>query len=107
VGGIINWGTDDATVNPWGASISAYDASNDLLDEVALSDSGVNLLSANTFYAFLDNTPDISRFVLTDGFIGLRDLTVVTPLPPALLLFASGLGTMGWLARRKALLPSA
>jgi hypothetical protein len=71
VGGIINWGTNDITVGPWGASISVYDASNNLLEEATLSNSGTNLLPPDSFYGFLENSPSISRFVLTDGFIGL------------------------------------
>jgi hypothetical protein len=48
----------------------------------------------NLFGPGLQTTPLISKFVLTDGFIGLRDLTVTSPsavpLPAALPLFVGG-----------------
>jgi hypothetical protein len=61
VGGTINWGTNDVTVGPWGASISVYDASNNLIEEATLSNSGTNLLPPDSFYGFLENSPNISR----------------------------------------------
>jgi hypothetical protein len=51
----------------------------------------------------LDDTADIKTFVLSDGFIGIRDLTVVTavPLPTALPLFASGIAALSWIRGRR------
>jgi hypothetical protein len=68
------------------------------------------------FYGFLDTTADIKTFVLTDGYIALRQLTVAAPIPeppapipepPTFPVFAFGLGIVGlltWGRRRKSLI---
>jgi hypothetical protein len=111
VGGILNWAVH-GVLNYGSPSISVYDSSHTLIESLLLSSNNLNLVAPNSFYGFQESTANISYFVLTDGYIGLRDLTVgqavaTTPLPAALPLFATGLGALGllgWLRKRKAAL---
>jgi len=71
-GGEINWVPTNAPV-----TISAYDSANTLLDTLTLAAGGANLQSPDAFYGFIEGSPDIAKFVLTDGYVGIRNVEAI------------------------------
>ncbi len=68
-----------------------------------LADNSGNLVAPDTFYAIFRPAGDISKFVLTAGFIGIADIMVssVIPEPATWALLISGFGLVGLAARRR------
>jgi hypothetical protein len=97
-GGRINWFGDDVPV-----TIAAYDAADNLLETYALADSSGNLVAPDTFYGIYRPEGDISKFVMTAGYIGIADIQVggVIPEPATWALLVSGFGLVGHAARRR------
>ncbi|HEY1926686.1 MAG TPA: PEP-CTERM sorting domain-containing protein [Caulobacteraceae bacterium] len=94
-GGEINWIPNEKPV-----TIAAYDSSGNLLDSLTLSAGDANLETPDGFYGFIEGSPDIKSFVMTDGFIGIENieaigLPTVAPEPAAWALSLVGLGLLG------------
>lgn len=66
----LNWAPGYANGQP--IFISIYNAANELLETFQLSDGADNLLDTG-FYGFSRDNADISRIVMTNGYIGARN----------------------------------
>ena len=104
VGGFINYvPTVDAGGTP--TVIAAFDSSNNLIESAVLNFSTGGGNNTGFFFGFLESTPNISYFTLTDNYIGITDLTTsdpsAVPEPATMLLLGSGLLGMGIYARRR------
>jgi hypothetical protein len=106
IGAVLNWVPTGAPV-----TIAAYDASDQLLDSLTLSQGGANLVAPDAFYGFQERSSEISSFVLTDGYvaaIGGLDVGAVNisavPEPASWAMMLVGFGGLGVslrLARRR------
>jgi hypothetical protein len=96
---------DTYTANGFGLTMSAYDVSDSLLGSVT---AGPYTLGVGQFLS-LSGIGTISYIIWessnpTFAGVSIDNLTFeasVVPVPPALPLFAGGLGLLGWLSRRK------
>jgi hypothetical protein len=99
-GGEIDWAPSSTPV-----TIAAYNSAGQLVDTLTLASGMSNLQTPDAFYGFEDNTADIKSFVLTDGFIGIRNIEIAGVPEPAswamLLLGLGGLGAAMRLTRRR------
>jgi hypothetical protein len=101
VGAMLNWVPNKAPV-----TISVYSGTT-LLESLTLSENGNNLVTPDSFYGFKESNPEITSFVLTDGYVGaIGGLYIDAPAPePAtwsLMLFGlAGLGAALRVSRRK------
>lgn len=96
VGGFLNYVPGSSTPT----TIAVYDSSMSLIDSFTLSfiTNGGN--DTGAFYGFQETTP-ISYFTLTDNFIGITNLTIVSPEPSSFLLIGSGLVAVIGYGRRR------
>jgi len=101
VGGFINYAPGQGN-----ASLSVFNGAN-LIETFNLSFLTGGGTNTGQFIGFLESSSIITSFVLTGGFVGLAGLQYQpdnvsqTPLPATLPLFASGLGLLGLLRRRR------
>jgi len=99
VGGFLNY-------NPGGSTpttIAVYDSSDKLIEfrNLTFTTSGAD--NTGMFFGFQESSPIISSFTLTDNFVGITNLTIVSsiPEPASFLLLGSGLvGMVGYRRRR-------
>jgi PEP-CTERM motif len=104
VGAVLNWYPDAGDT----AYISAYDASNNLLDTYTVLSTGTNVGTPNSFYGFWESTADIAKFTMTDGYIaaigGIYSSAVPEPSTWAMMgLGFAGLAFAGYRSRRTAI----
>lgn len=105
VGGFINYAQYRG--QPYGSnpSIAIYDSANQLLESTVLNFSTDGSNNSGFFYGF--ENASIASFTLSNAYIGLADLTIregapsAVPLPAGLPLMLSGLGVLGFTARRR------
>jgi hypothetical protein len=90
IGAVLNWVTSQAPV-----TIAAYNSDGGLLDTLTLSANGVNLETPDRFYGFAEDTADISKFVLTDGYVAAIGGLNGVPEPAAWALMLVGFAGLG------------
>jgi len=100
VGGYLNYLPGGSTPT----TIAVYDVDGGLLEDLSLTfltDPSVD--NPNVFYGFREASPIIGSFALTDNYIGISDLTIVSPVPePAsIVLFGPGLCVLGFASLRR------
>lgn len=104
VGGFLNYVPGGST----STTIAVYDALDTLIESYTLTFSTGGFTNSGEFHGFQEATANISYFKLTDNYIGLTDLTVLTseqppsaPEPISALLVGAGLLGIGALRHRK------
>jgi len=103
VGGIIDWaklGSDYQN-----SSMSIYNSNGDLLETLILMSNATNQVTPDSFYGFSRGQADIHSFVLSNGFVGLRNLTTLgssaVPEPGTWAMMLLGFGAIGMSVRRR------
>jgi hypothetical protein len=96
VGGFIDYAPDSLAT-----TIAAYDAHGALIESDELTFSTGGAMNSGQFLGFQESAPIISQFVLTNGYVGLTDLTVPAPEPGTLFSAAAGVVLLAGLIRRK------
>jgi PEP-CTERM motif len=94
VGGFLNYVPGDSTPT----TIAVYNSSDTLIESYNLAFLTGGSTNTGVFYGFLESTPDISFFTMTDNYIGLTNLTVLTstvPEPATMALLGTGLIALG------------
>jgi hypothetical protein len=107
IGGVMNYDPDftygDPLALPLPLNIAAYDAGGALLEDYELPVVTPDGFNDGVFYGILRDAPEIARFVISGPYAVIDDLTFTTPVPEpstcALLL--TGLGLLGFSARRR------
>ena len=113
VGGFVNYTPGGSTPTV----LAVYDSSNQLIESYSLNFNfhfpvplpddltpgpsvGGN---QGVFVGFLETTPSISRFTLTDNYVAVTDLTVdgIVPEPATASLVGLGLLAASWIGRRR------
>lgn len=95
VGGFIDYAPDSLAT-----TIAAYDAHGVLIESDELTFSTGGAMNSGQFLGFQESAPIISQFVLTNGYVGLTDLTVPAPEPGTLFPAAAALVALAGLLRR-------
>ncbi len=101
VGGFLNYvpGSENPT------TIAVYDSSMTLIESYNLTFLTSGGTDTGMFLGFQESSPIISYFTLTDNYVGLVNLTIMSvPEPGGLTLLGLGfvgVGGLGWLKTRK------
>ena len=102
VGGFLNYVPGGLTPT----TIAVYDSAHTLIESFGLTFLTGGGTNTGAFYGFLEASPIISYFTLTDNYVGITDLTVqasvsAIPEPNSLLLLGSGALVLIGALRRK------
>lgn len=83
-------------------SMTAFDASNGVIESMLLSDGMTNLATPATFMGFQENAPIISKIVFSNGAIAIRDISISSGIPEAStwLMTIIGFAGLGFMAGR-------
>lgn len=98
-GGFLNWAPGYGN-----ASIAAYDSSLNLIESTTINFSTNGQQNSGEFHGFLESSAIISRFTLSNAYIGGADFIVTSesvPEPATLAIMALGLLGLGATRRRK------
>jgi hypothetical protein len=103
IGGLLNYVPGGSTPT----TIAVYDSNHGLIESYDLNFSTGGADDSGFFYAFLESSPIISYFTLTDNYVGIADLTTQAspslaevPEPSMTLLLGAGIGLIGLFSRR-------
>jgi PEP-CTERM motif len=100
VGGFLNYYPDGITTP---TTIAVYDAQGTLIESYDLTFATDGSDDSGAFYGFLESSPIIKSFTLTDNYLAIANLTTATatPEPSSLLLIGAGLlGVVGYGRKR-------
>ena len=107
VGGLLNYGPLAYPYPEYQASIAVYDSQNSLIESYVLNFSTGGIDNTGFFFGFLEDSPIISYFTLTDLHIGITNLTIANngpapvPEPSTLLLVGFGMTCLVGYARKR------
>ena len=101
VGGFLNYVPGGSTPT----IIQALDSLGNVIESYNLTFLTGGANDTGAFYGFLEGSPIIKSFTLTDNYVGITNLTVLgtssIPEPGNLALIGSGIALLGGLLRRK------
>jgi len=87
VGGFLNYTPGGSTPT----TIAVYDSSGNLIESDNLTFLTGGGKNTGQFLGFLESTPEIASFTLTDNFIGITNLTIAPVPEPAMFFPLAGL----------------
>ncbi len=99
VGAFLNWVPDNGDL----VFVSAFDAGNNILEQLLLNDTDGNVVTPGAFYGFKESSASIKAIQFSDGFVIAYGLKVISPVPePATwALMIGGFGLAGAALRRR------
>ena len=101
VGGFINYAPGSGPT----ATIAVFDTAHQLIESSVVDFATDGVTDSGKFLGFHEDTASIGYFTLSNGYIGLTDLTTDTvaavPEPQTYALMLGGLGVMAFIARRR------
>jgi hypothetical protein len=82
--------------------MAVYDASNNLIESLTLSNGTSNLVTPGTFIGFQEASADISKIVFSNGAVAVRDISIssisAVPEPSTWAMMILGFAGIGFMA---------